>query len=38
MIKGDPNMSDATRNALAQMMDALAKSVERGDFKKPSTD
>lgn len=38
IIKGDPNMPEETRKALAAMIDALAKAVERGDFKAPENE
>ncbi len=35
MIKGDPNMPEATRNALAAMIDAVVKAANAGELKVP---
>ncbi len=35
MIKGDINMPEATRKALAEMVDALSKAVKSGELKAP---
>ncbi len=35
MIKGDPNMPEATRKALAAMIDAAVKAANAGKLKAP---
>ncbi|HEU4340026.1 MAG TPA: hypothetical protein VFU31_00500 [Candidatus Binatia bacterium] len=35
MIKGDPNMPEATRKALAEMIDAAVEAANAGELKAP---
>ncbi len=36
IIKGDPNMPEATRKALAEMIDAVVKAANAGELKRPA--
>ncbi len=38
MIKGDPNMAEATRKALAEMIDAAVKAANAGKLKATGND